>query len=158
MAGAKSINWTTVAIIGMGLYYIDSLVKKGEESDEDTQDVEDLKATQNPWYYSVFKVPPKKSNAYRITLKPSEIVKAGARIDDGIGILTDDEAMIMSGVRLAGTKTDIKVIADYMSRHYSYDVYEKLKKKLSRRELNRVNAYVIKLPNYRSSGYIRGCR
>jgi len=151
----SQMNWTPIVMMGLAYVIIQDLLDDDDDDDQATEDIEDFKAINNPWSYSTFKLPPYKSNAYRMRINNFGIPIAGARIHKGLGVIYDDEAQIMSGVKLAGTKTDIAIIAKYMNTRYGYDVYEKFKKNLSKKELGRINKYVLKLPNYSSTGYKR---
>jgi len=149
------MNWTPIVAMALGYFILKDVIGDGNGDKQATEDVEDFEAIGNPWSYSAFVPPPYKSDRYRNKINNFGVVVAGARIHKGIGYIYDDEAKIMSGVKLAGTKTDIAIIAKFMNSKYGYDVYEKLKKNLSKRELGRINKYVLSLPNYTSSGYRR---
>ena len=154
MAVTSTMNWTPVVLTIAGFFILkDLLDKDDDEADEQaTKDLEDFKLINNPFAYSVFQVPPKKEGMYRMRINTYGIPIAAARIDKGLGILYDKEDVIMGGVKLAGTKSDIAVIARFMNSKYGYDVYEKMKKNLSSAELGRINRYVSKLPDYSKTG------
>lgn len=145
-------NWTPVVMMGLVYFILKDFFGDDDDDDEETEELEDLPLSNNPWAYSVFKLPPYKSNMYRMKINKYGVPIAAARIYKGIGYVYDDEAKIMSGVKLAGTKTDIAIIAKYFDTKYGFDVYEKLKKNLSKSELGRINRYVLALPNYSSTG------
>jgi len=142
----------------LGAYFILKDVMGDDDDAADkqaTEDIEDFELVNNPWAYSVYQVPPYRSDMYRLRINNFGIPIAAARIHKGIGIMYDDEAQIMSGVKLAGTKTDIAVIGQFINNKYGYDVYEKFKKNLSDNEIGRINRYVKNLPNYSKTGYKR---
>jgi len=149
----STLNWTPVIMMGVGYFILKDFFN--DDDDDDTEDVEDFKAVNNPWSYSAFVFPPKKEGWYRRKINKFALPIAGARINSGIGYLYDDEAKIMSGIKLAGTRTDIAILAKFMNTLYGYDVYEKFKKNLSKSELGRINKYVLSLPNYSKTGYQR---
>lgn len=155
MAETKA-NYTTIVALGIGAYFLNKLISKdkGDKSGKEaTEEVETSEGKNNPFSYASY-VPPKiKAGKFRISMTPTKIVDAGQRIYNGIGYVADNEAEIMSGIKMAGTKTDIAVISSYYSKHYKTDLYEKLKKNLSKKELGRINLYVTKLPDYSSTGY-----
>lgn len=150
----STVNWTPIILVGVGYFILKDLFI--EEEEEETKKIEKIPLARNPFSYATFVVPPKKVGFYRISIYPKTIVDAAKTINGGFGVMYDDEAQIMAGVKMAGTKTDIKVIAKYMNTLYKYDVYEKFKKNLSKKEVGRINKYVLKLPNYKSSGYLQG--
>jgi len=151
----SSLNWTPIIMLGVGYFIVKDIFDDDDDDEEETEELEDLPSAANPWNYSTFKVPPYKSDMYRMKMNKYAIPIAAARIKKGIGYVYDDEAQIMSGVKLAGTKTDIAIVAKFMNSLYGFDVYEKFKKNLSKSELGRINKYVLKLPDYSNSGFKR---
>jgi len=157
MATTSTVSWTPIIITFGALYFLKDLFvsQEGKEEKKETKKVEKLPASKNPWSYSTFRAPPKKSTMYRLSMKPEDVVQAAGRIHNGIGLIYDNEAEIMAGVKMAGTKTDLTIISKFINQQHNYDVYEKLKKNLNKKELGRINRYVLKLPDYSYKGYRR---
>jgi len=156
MPTESSINWTPIILVGAGYFILKDLLEDDEETEDDktyTKKVGKLPAKDNPFNYATFVKPPLKTGKYRLSIDIQTIIKAAQRINDGFGYVTDDEAEIMSGIKLAGTKTDIAVISKFINSKYKYDIYEKMKKNLNKAERGRIDKYVLKLPDYKSSGY-----
>jgi len=156
MPNQSSTNWTTIAMLGVGVWLANKVVFSETEEEQQVK-----KATKkleknisgNPFNFNTFVKPRKVNSQYRLTLNIDRLLKATKIIWDGIDIFEDDEAEILSGIKMARTKTDIAAIAATYAKRYKVDLYGKLRKNLGKKELGRINRYVINLPNYANSGY-----
>lgn len=127
--------------------------KEDKEGQAETDKLETAPLDQNPFLINSYKAPVKKG-MFRFTINTQTATKAASMIDKGIGVMSDDEAMIINGIKMAGTKPDIYFIAVIYSRIYKRDLYTRLKQNLSRnKELGyEINRYVNKLPTYAKKG------
>jgi len=157
MATESKANLTTIAFLGFAMWAINKFTKDDEETEDvkkQTKKIED-DTKGNPFNYNTFVLPKYISSQYRLTLSPTQLVKATTIIWDGIDVFEDDESEIMTGIKFAKTKTDIAAISATYAKRYKKDLYNELKKNLSKKELGRINKYVNGLQNHMNSGYKR---
>ena len=124
-----------------------------KQDDKATTTIETTDLKKNPFEPSYVPTPKKlPEGTRRITLKGyskwSSLLK---QIKDSIGYVWDDEGSLMSALRVARTKPDIWVIATMYDRQYKENLYTVLKQNLKKKEINKINGFVSKLPDYVSA-------
>ncbi len=148
MAQEKT-NYTPFILGGLLLYFYNDIFGKTKEEkadDKATAEAEAKALRENPFSTGTFKVAMKEGYK-RFTITSPTVVKAIKLIYDGIGYVVDDEAKVMSAIKMAGTKGDIFLIAGLYSSTYKKDLYNELKSNLPE-TIGQINAYVNKLPLY----------
>jgi hypothetical protein len=146
----KETNFTPLIWVGAFILLKDSLFGEGKESKDagkETENVEESKLKDNPFEYATYKL--KKREGYSRLVTPAiEIKKAAEQVYDSIGYITDDFSQLLDGIKKTKTKFEIALLSKFYSDNYKHNLYSDMKRNLSKKELEQVNAYVNKLPEY----------
>jgi hypothetical protein len=148
----QQTNWTPFILGGLGLYAINKLLGGSPGGERALNDLEKLPAKENPFNTSAYRLPPKKTGFYRRTISSEAVIRAAKLIFDGFGYVQDDEAQIMLGFKMAGTRPDIYLIAGYYATKYKRDLWGDLFSSFTKGEGEQIALFVMSLPNYHKSG------
>lgn len=161
MANSKQgVNWTPIIIIGGVLLWDKIFGKDAAEkaAEEAINKLESTPLANNPFSYKNFKLAIKKG-AYRFSLTSTAAQDAAKQIYKGVQgnlvldvSVSENEDEMIAGIKKAGTKADIVLIAANYDNLYHADLYAVLKKYLNESELGTVTGFVNKLPNYVTNG------